>query len=646
MSPTRRMKRFPILLLLLLLAFVAPERSRAQTSAFAAPQNDIIVLDQWRTHSGDDLAWANPDLDDSQWQTGNAPTKDGGLVVNPGFEWYRTTVTLPESLEGRDLGIGMGTLGEVYDLYVEGVLVGRFGHWTPKPESPFDRNLTYPIPRGIVKGATVHIAIRQWVGNSSTSYFPFYSSGAARFPRTPELGLLSTITADTKLFTLTGVVRNLPWNLCLLSMLGAGCVAFVLFSAQRARAEYLVLGIYCIGSFLAPLAGGILAANDSVMRRSWGPVMIFLAFGAFNITPLLFLSRLCLRFRRELEIGTALSFASFLAMAFAFATDTSFTNNAFWTSVSSILPTLFYLLAAVGLLMQREAGSIAIGITLLLQQLATAWVNSIHTFFGMSDLRFMPLGPLAVDIRAIAQALFVFITWIVLYLRYREEQLRQVALEQDMASARRMQEQLLGGSAPRVPGFDLAAVYLPAQEVGGDFYRTVPLHDGSLLVIVGDVSGKGLDAAMLVAAVLGSLANEVERSPGSLLAYLNHAVTGRTGGGFITACCARFHPDGKVVIANAGHISPYLSGCELQLENGLPLGISTDAEYLESEIVTSGSVTFMSDGVVEARDSKGELLGFERMAALTSKTAAEIAEAAQRWGQEDDITVLTVSRMA
>jgi len=81
---------------------------------------------------------------------------------------------------------------------------------------------------------------------------------------------------------------------------------------------------------------------------------------------------------------------------------------------------------------------------------------------------------------------------------------------------------------------------------------------------------------------------------------------------------------------------------ELQLENGLPLGISTDAEYLEAEFVTTGSVTFMSDGVVEARDSRGELLGFERMAALTSKTAAEIAEAAQRWGQEDDITVLTV----
>ena len=76
-----------------------------------------------------------------------------------------------------------------------------------------------------------------------------------------------------------------------------------------------------------------------------------------------------------------------------------------------------------------------------------------------------------------------------------------------------MQEQLLGGNVSRVAGFDLEAVYRPAKEVGGDFYRTVSLEDGSLLVIVGDVSGKGLDAAMLVAAVLGSLANEVEQTP-------------------------------------------------------------------------------------------------------------------------------------
>jgi len=234
---------------------------------------------------------------------------------------------------------------------------------------------------------------------------------------------------------------------------------------------------------------------------------------------------------------------------------------------------------------------------------------------------------------------------IVLYLRYREEQARALGLEQDMTSARRMQQQLLATSGESPAGFEVTAVYRPAQEVGGDFYRTELLEDGSLLVVVGDVSGKGLDAALLVAAVLGGLAIEKERTPARLLDDLNKAVTGRTGGGFITACCARFYRDGRVTIANAGHISPYLDGRELQVENGFPLGITAQSSYSETEIQISGRVIFTSDGVIEARDTKGELLGFDRMAALTMKPAAEIADSAQQWGQEDDITVLTVRRM-
>jgi len=196
----------------------------------------------------------------------------------------------------------------------------------------------------------------------------------------------------------------------------------------------------------------------------------------------------------------------------------------------------------------------------------------------------------------------------------------------------------------QAPGFAVEVAYRPAQEVGGDFYRTVALKDGSLLVVIGDVSGKGLDAAMLVAATLGSLANEVERSPALLLEYLNHAVTGRTGGGFITVCCARFFPDGRVVIANAGHISPYLAGREVQMESGLPLGIILQTSYCETEIETHEAIVFLTDGVVEARNASGELLGFDKMAALATKAASETADAAQRWGQEDDITVRSVIR--
>jgi serine phosphatase RsbU (regulator of sigma subunit) len=131
-----------------------------------------------------------------------------------------------------------------------------------------------------------------------------------------------------------------------------------------------------------------------------------------------------------------------------------------------------------------------------------------------------------------------------------------------------------------------------------------------------------------------------------LLAELNQAVTGRTGGGFITACAARFYRDSRAVFVDAGQISPYIDGCEIQLETGLPLGIVPIAQYDETSCETRGrTVTLMSDGVVEARNARGELLGFERMAPLTLQAANDVAHAAQRWGQEDDITVLTVRTM-
>jgi serine phosphatase RsbU (regulator of sigma subunit) len=235
----------------------------------------------------------------------------------------------------------------------------------------------------------------------------------------------------------------------------------------------------------------------------------------------------------------------------------------------------------------------------------------------------------------------------VLYQRFRLQQTKAAVFESDMVSARRMQEQLLGGSNLQIPGFQIEAVYRPAKEVGGDFYRTELLEDESLLIVVGDVSGKGLDAALLVSAVLGGLAIDPERNPAVLLQDLNRAVFGRTGGGFITACCARLHADGRLVVANAGHIAPYLNGKELPVEPGLPLGIETGVSSTESSFSTHhNKVTWLSDGVLEAQNSRGELLGFERMAALTTKPAAEIADAAQQWGQEDDITVLTVTRNA
>jgi hypothetical protein len=608
-----------------------------------APQQDVLSLDTWREHAGDDPSWASTAFDDSHWQTVSYPVQQSSGEKTDGFRWYRTTVTLPSSLQGRDLAIGIGPLDEVYEIYVEGVLVGRFGHWTPKPESPFNRNLSFPIPAGTVKSPVVHIAIRRWHGASNTGLFPFYTSGVARFAHPPELGATSAISARSSLYASSGIVRNIPWNLCLLAMFVAGCIALALYSAQRSQLEYLLLAAYGITAFLTPLAGSLVAANDSVMRRSWGPLLVYLGASVVDVSAIAFLAALCRRYRRILLVGSAIALLLSLALVydFYFQVPRTHVDPAEWRYILEIA---LDMLAAWGLFLERKPGSVVIAAALVVVQAVGVWANNFSHALHMNDLRFMPLGPVSIDLRSVVETLFVFVTLIVLYLRYRQDQFRQVALEQDMASARRMQEQLLGSNVLNLPGFDLEAVYLPAKEVGGDFYRAVSLEDGSLVSVVGDVSGKGLDAAMLVAAVLGTLANETERSPGSLLAYLNQAVCGRTAGGFVTACCARFYPDGRVRLASAGHIAPYLDGREIELENGFPLGIAAQSTYTETEIQTTARITLLSDGVVEARNAKGELLGFDRMAALTAKPAAEIADTAQRWGQEDDITVLSVTR--
>ena len=149
---------------------------------------------------------------------------------------------------------------------------------------------------------------------------------------------------------------------------------------------------------------------------------------------------------------------------------------------------------------------------------------------------------------------------------------------------------------------------------------------------------------MLVNKMIGALRNEDSRAPAIVLARLNRLLQGNCGGGFVTCCCALFRSDGSVVVGNAGHISPYVNGREVEMVPGPPLGIVEGVEY-ETTIVPAGAgtMTFLSDGVLEATDTHGEMLGFERLAALTVKPARDIANEAERWGQEDDITVVKVA---
>jgi serine phosphatase RsbU (regulator of sigma subunit) len=153
---------------------------------------------------------------------------------------------------------------------------------------------------------------------------------------------------------------------------------------------------------------------------------------------------------------------------------------------------------------------------------------------------------------------------------------------------------------------------------------------------------------MLVSVMVGAIRGVAAftSDPAELLENLNERLVGRVHGGFATALVARIEADGRVAIANAGHPSPYLDGVELALPGALPLGIESGARYevLHDSIPSGGRLTFYSDGVIEAMDAKGEMLGFERAQAISTERADEILKKALGFGQQDDITVITIDR--
>jgi Stage II sporulation protein E (SpoIIE) len=241
---------------------------------------------------------------------------------------------------------------------------------------------------------------------------------------------------------------------------------------------------------------------------------------------------------------------------------------------------------------------------------------------------------------------FVFISEGKRHIRVNTE---KATLEAEMAAAREVQQVILPPQGKAFPGYFVESVYQPAQQVGGDFFQVLQAGDRGLLLVIGDVAGKGLPAAMLVAMLVGSIRATAENThdPVLMLRRLHDRLLGRTGGGFSTALAACIDANGLVTIANAGHLSPYLDGQEVELPGALPLGIAGGGQYETTsfELQPGSRLTFYSDGVVEAQNQNGELFGFERAREISIEPAASILAAAVRFGQFDDITVVTIKRM-
>jgi serine phosphatase RsbU (regulator of sigma subunit) len=247
----------------------------------------------------------------------------------------------------------------------------------------------------------------------------------------------------------------------------------------------------------------------------------------------------------------------------------------------------------------------------------------------------------------------------------QQEAQERERIEQELRIARLIQQTLLPKTLPELPGYDVAAYYQPAREVGGDFYDFLELEDGRLGLVVGDVTDKGVPAALVMATTRTMLRASAQRlfSPGEVLRRANEAlVTDIPPNMFITCFYAILEPQsGHLVYANAGHDLPYRrhGGAAEELRaRGMPLGLMPGMGYEEKEIVLGEgeSVLFYSDGLVEAHDPNYEMFSFPRLQGLVGThrsggssligfLLSELTRfTGEDWEQEDDITLVTLER--
>jgi phosphoserine phosphatase RsbU/P len=243
-----------------------------------------------------------------------------------------------------------------------------------------------------------------------------------------------------------------------------------------------------------------------------------------------------------------------------------------------------------------------------------------------------------------------------------EELRRQAEIERELLLARDIQQGLLLEAVPRLPGWEISAVSLPARDLGGDLYDFLPLGGSWQGIMIGDVSGKGLPAALRMAVARTVFRHEARRgeAPGSTLAAVNRGVISEIPQGMITMLYAVLDTrEGVLRLANAGHNYPVvINGCLSEIElTGLPLGVDGDSDYEEMATVLrpGDTVLLYTDGVVEATNATEEYFGYERLEQmLTDRPNMKpralmqaLLHELRTWsasGQADDITVVVLRR--
>jgi sigma-B regulation protein RsbU (phosphoserine phosphatase) len=675
--------------------------SAAKDSADSAADEPILVdathmgsplplNKQWRVGVSGDQA-ASPDFDDSNWAVRDAAESiadvdddsdsdrrndDGPRRHGPhDFVWFRLHIKLAPNHGPVALLIevpvkvsaspsGIGNLSSDAVIFANGREVRPDGPNSETPEryQSISRIYSLQVPAEqtdlVLAIRTLHIPL------GLTAYTHFFAS------RSLMLGSPESLGRSVELWRNHSIFERLPKlvNSILLVVLAA--FLFALYFTQKGHREYLWLALYELAQ--APISYIEMAGSFAYMETLLYSA-IFLQLVAisaylyfeFLVAFLDLRHRWAGKFKRWfiillrftapvlLGVGPLLVFIEHSRLIGVLLT-LDWVASIFWL----LFWLLFCLVVLIAATTRRnyEAG-------LLLIPLLLSFVGLVEPLFGsgMMDTRgyryHSPLtilaGPVPIHFASIADFVGLLVIALIIYGRFlrihraQERSSSELArASSELAAARSVQELMIPQEKVKTPGFEVESVYNPAAEVGGDFFHVQSTPDGGMLVVIGDVAGKGLKAAMNVSMLVGALRSVDAHSPAKILEALNKAVVGSES--FTTCQAAWFGPNGELVMANAGHLPPYINSQEITLPSCLPLGVlpSISCEEIRLYLHPGDRVLFLSDGVVEARQPSGELFGFDRVHNLSNQSAFYIADAAKEFGQEDDITVLTVRRLA
>ena len=640
-----------------------------------------VVLDKnWRLGIAVGTDPAKPDFDDSQWPVRDAKEAlaevDDSAADNDGkdhphdhskhgherpFAWFRIHVQLPENhkklvvlvrvpvTRNSQLSLGNGTVH--MDLYVNGKLVSPEGVSSESAEEYQQVSRIYPINIDNAE-TSLTIAVRTpYTATGTDAYTAFFEH------RTFLIGEKDDLRSHLDLWSHAMLFERLPALVDGGVKIILALFLIALFYTQRDHREYLWLGLHLV--FVAPLAYIGIIGSMGKMDQLW---MAALIFQSLFITAYFYLEFLIafLSLRKRWYIYAMRYSAPILLvpcpMLLLLRNGNGALTIAFVVGVLIALLWVFCWVVFVGLTLtiaaiRRNYEAALLLLPLLLSVVGTmelASTASANAWLGgpvQSPLSF-EAGPIPIRFSDVADFVGILVIVLIIFVRFQRIHRERERASSELAAARSVQELMIPRESPQTPGFHVDTVYTPAAEVGGDFFHIQATGDGGLLVVIGDVAGHGLQAAMNVSMLMGALRRSPQSSPAALLQGLNEVLIGATS---LTTCeAAYFSANGELVLASAGHPPPYLNSQEIALPGGLPLGVVSGVVYEETHLYLhpGDRLLMMSDGVSEARKPNGELFGFERVRNLTSQSAFFIADAAKEFGQEDDITVLTVKRLA